>query len=273
MQPAEEKLVRPVPTWLRALFLINVILLAPQVIGLFSPDSIPFPVQLTPLNARFIGALYLAGLVAILLSGLGSDLADLRIVLFSFAIISVLVLAVTTIYWTDFSTKGFPLIWLAVYIFDPITAVAALLILRPLRPAQAGVHRLTGLFALESGVFGLGGIVLLVAPAFAAQVWPWKITPLLAQVYGAFLLAFALGALLAARESRAAAVIPTIAGTLVLAAGTLIGSVLHLDRFTPGISSVIWFAVVVLTLIAFAIALVAQARPALINRRQKWAAP
>lgn len=254
--------MRPIPIWLRALFLINVILLLPQAIGLFAPDYIPFPIAVTPLNARFIGALYLAGASAMLLSGLGAELAHLRIVLFAFAIISVLVLAVTIAYWTDFASKGFPAAWLAIYLVDPIAAVAALVLLRPLHPAWPGVHRLTSLFVLESAVFGLTAIVLLVLPDFATLVWPWKINPVLSQVYGAFLLAFAVAALLAARESRPAAVRPTIAGTAVLAAGTLLGSMLHLDRFTPGVSSTVWFAVVVLTLIAFATALVLQTRPA-----------
>jgi|SRR5579864_710065 len=264
--------MQPIPTWLRAMFLINVVLLAPQVIGLFSPENIPFPVQITPLNARFIGALYLAGAIAMLFSGLGAVLADLRIVLFAFAVISVLVLVVTIVYWTDFASKGFPILWLAIYIVDPITSAVALVMLRPLRAALPGAHRLTRLFAVEAGVFGLTGIMLLVTPDVATLVWPWKINPLLSQVYGAFLLAFALAALLATRESRPAALLPTIAGTAVLAAGTLIASLLHLDRFAPGIASGVWFVVVVLTLIAFTLAFVSHARPTL-GRRETLVAP
>lgn len=265
--------MRPVPIWLRALFLINVVLLAPQGIGLVSPGNIPFPVAVSPLNARFIGALYLAAAVGMILSALGDDLADIRIFLFGFAVIALLVLAVTIAYWSDFAAKRVPVIWLFTYVVDPVAAAAALLTLRPLRPARPGAHRLTTLFVLQGGLFGVVGIVLLVTPGVAALIWPWKIDPLLSQVYGAFLLAFAVGALLAAREARPAAVLPTVASTAVLAALTLIVSFVHLDRFAPGLASGIWFGVFALALVAFAAALVwllrPPVRPALAPRRSE----
>jgi hypothetical protein len=248
--------MRPIPLWLRVLFLINVVLLAPQAVGLFSPANIPFPVAVTPLNARFIGALYLAAAVGMILSAVGDDLADIRIFLFGFAVIALLVLVVTIAYWSDFAAKRVPVIWLATYVVDPVAAAAALLTLRPLRPARSGAHRLTTLFILEGGLFGVVGIVLLVIPGFATLVWPWKINLLLSQVYGAFLLAFAVGALLAAREARPAAVLPTVASSAALAGLTLIASLLHLDRFAPGPASGIWFGVWVLVMVAFTAALV-----------------
>jgi hypothetical protein len=236
-------------------------LLAPQGLGLFSPANIPFPVAVSPLNARFIGALYLAAAVGMILSAVGEDLADIRIFLFAFAVIALLVLLVTFAYWSDFAAKRIPVIWLATYIVDPVAAAAALLTLRPLRPARPGAHRLTPLFVLEGGILGLVGIVLLGLPGFGTLIWPWKINPLLAQVYGAFLLAFAVGALLSAREGRPAAILPTVASTTALAALTLIASLLHLDRFAPGLSNGVWFAVLALTFAAFVAALVSLLRP------------
>jgi hypothetical protein len=253
--------MRPIPIWLRALFLINVVLLAPQGIGLFSPGNIPFPVTVSPLNARFIGALYLAAAVGMILSALGQDLADIRIFLFGFAIISILVLIVTFAYWGDFAATRVPVIWLVTYVVDPVAAMAALLMLRPLRAAQPGTHQLSMLFVLESGLFGVVGILLLLAPGIAMLIWPWNITPLLSQVYGAFILSFAVGALLAVWESRPAAVLPIAASTAVLAALTLIASSLHLDRFAPGLASWIWFGVLAATLAAAAVALVWLLRP------------
>src|SRR6516164_2393607 len=121
---------RPIPIWLRALFLVNVLLLAPQGIGFFSPSNIPFPVSVTPLNARFIGALYLAAAIGMILSALGHDLADIRILLFAFGVISVLVLGVTFVYWGDFAAKRVPIVWLITYVVDPVAAAAALVTLR-----------------------------------------------------------------------------------------------------------------------------------------------
>lgn len=247
---------RSIPIWLRALFLINVILLAPQGVGLFSPSNIPFPVAVTPLNARFIGALYLAAAVGMILSALGRDLADLRILLFAFAVISVLVLAVTFAYWGDFAAKRVPIIWLITYVVDPIAAAAALATLRPLRPAQPGAHQLSVLFRVEYVIFGVVGIILVLAPGTAALLWPWKITPLLSQVYGAFLLAFAVGAVLASGEGRPSGLIPPVASTLALGALALVASLLQLDRFTVGLASGIWFGVLVAVIVASIVALV-----------------
>jgi hypothetical protein len=247
---------RSIPIWLRALFLINVILLAPQGIGFFSPTNIPFPVAVTPLNARFIGALYLAAAVGMILSALGHDLADIRILLFAFAVISVLVLGVTFAYWGDFAAKRVPIIWLATYVVDPIAAAIALSTLRPLQPAQSRGHRLSTLFRLECGIFGVVGIFLVLAPGTAALLWPWKINPLLSQVYGAFLLAFAVGALLASGERRPSALVPPLASTLALVFLALVASLLHLDRFTAGLASGIWFGVLLVAIVAFLVALV-----------------
>jgi hypothetical protein len=243
------------------LFLINVVLLANQGIGFFSPGNIPFPVAVTALNARFIGALYIAGAIGMLLSALGRDLADIRIFLFGFAVISLLVLVVTFGYWGDFAAKRVPIIWLVTYVVDPVASAAAILTLRPFRPAQPGVHRLSLYFAIESAVFGAVGIFLLLAPGIASLVWPWKINSLLSQVYGAFLLSFALGALLAVWESRSAAIIPATVSTVILAAFSLIASSLHLDRFAPGLASWLWFGVLAAALVAFAVVLVWLLRP------------
>jgi hypothetical protein len=258
---------RSIPIWLRALFLINVILLAPQGIGFFSPSNIPFPVAVTPLNARFIGALYLAAAVGMILSAVGHDLADIRILLFAFGVISILVLGVTFAYWGDFAAKRVPIIWLATYVVDPIATAIAVLTLRPLRPAQPGAHPQSALFRVESGLFGVVGLFLVLAPGTAALLWPWKINPLLSQVYGAFLLAFAVGALLASSEGRPSALVPPAASTLALVFLALVASLLHLDRFAAGLASGIWFGVLVVAIAAFLIGLVSllrsQSRPAL----------
>ena len=51
---------KAVPAWLRIFFLVNVLQDLALGSGLIRPESIPFPLAVTPLNARFIGALYLA---------------------------------------------------------------------------------------------------------------------------------------------------------------------------------------------------------------------
>ena len=254
--------MRPIPTWLRALFLINVLLLAPQVIGLFLPSHIPFPVTVSPLNARFIAVLYLASAIGMVLSAFGEDVADIRIFLFAFGVISLLVLAVTLIYWSEFAARRVPAIWLLTYLVDPVAVAAALLALRPLSAAEPGRHGLTPLFLIEAAVLGIAGIALVASPSVALQLWPWKINAILSQVYGAFLLAFALGAGLCAFEGRHRAVFPVVASTTALAALTLIVTRVHIDRFAHGAVTEIWLAGFFVVLIAFGAVLLSFARPA-----------
>ena len=67
-------------------------------------------------------------------------------------------------------------------------------------------------------MFGVLGIVLAATPGTAVRMWPWALTAVLARTYAAIFLAFALGAALAADESRPAAVRPFALSSLVLVA-------------------------------------------------------
>jgi hypothetical protein len=248
--------MRPIPIWLRALFLVTVVLLLPQGLGLVAPAQVPFPVTVTPLNARFIGALYLAAAVGMVLSALGRDVADARIFLIGFGIISALVLVVTLLYWGDFSERRVPVVWLATYVVDPIAVAASLLALRPLVPEEPGAHPFSGLLRAAAVLLGATGLVLLLAPGAAALVWPWRITALLSQVYGAFLLTFGVGAWLAAGERRGRSILPVVASTATLFLLAGLASSFHLDRFTPGLASAVWFGALAVGFVAFGLALV-----------------
>ena len=254
-------MTRPMSPWIRVLLLVNALVMASQAIGLLVPASIPFPVTVSPLNARFIGALYLAGVVGMVISAAGRQAADARILLLDIALVSLVLLAVTLGYWGDFTARRIPLIWLTVYALDPIAAGASFLALRSLGPARPGRHRFSGVFTGASIVFLVVGLLLLLTPGVALALWPWKLTPLLAQVYAPFFLAFALGCWLAAGETRTPAVLPVVASTACLAIGVLVASTLHLDRFVPGLATGAWFAAFGAALVIFGYALFRLSRP------------
>jgi hypothetical protein len=119
------------------------------------------------------------------------------------------------------------------------------------RAAAPGRHRLTTLFVAEAVVLGGPGIALLLAPTGLLTAWPWTLTRLLARVYGAFFVAFAVGALLAAYERRPAAVWPLLTGSLALLAFMLGAPLQHLDRFQHGPVRWLWFGALVVGLAAF----------------------
>ena len=248
----------PPPRWLQAFLLLNVVQdFAIGVSGLLFPAHIVIPLKgLTPLNARFIAALYLGGGVVILFSAFVRRAVDARIALYALFVITALVLLMTFAYWEEFTTDGVPWIWMFTYLVDPVVAPFAIVALGIVERAEPGRHRLTALFIGEAVVFGGSGIALLLAPDSMVEVWPWTLTPLLARVYAAFFLAFALGAALAAFEQRSAAIRPFLTGSLALLSFTLLASLVHLSKFDHGPGRWLWFLAhaVGIALFAFALA-------------------
>jgi hypothetical protein len=234
--------LRPAPWWLRAYLLLGTAQgLAIGLTGLFTPAHVVgFPLQTTPLNTRFVASFYLAGAVGLGLSGIARRAIDARVFVAGFAVVTSLLLLATLMYWSDFSADGVPYPWLVSYLVDPVAGAAALWALGLARPALPGRHRLSAIFATMLVVFGILGVVLLLFPETAVAHWPWKLTAILARVYAAIFIAFALGAALAALERRREAVRPFTLSALTLVVLIALASLIHRDRFVPGATTWIW---------------------------------
>ena len=252
------------PWWLRVFLIVNVVQdAAIGFSGLVFPAHIVIPLKgLSPFNARFVASLYVGGGVVILLAALTRKAIDTRLALFSLLAITVLVLLMTFVYWGQFTVDGVPWLWLTTYVVDPVVACFALIWLGMIRAGAPGRHRLTVLFVAQAVVFGGAGIALLLASDAVLGAWPWTVTRLLARVYAAFLLAFAVGAVLAAYERRPAAVRPFLVGSLALLACSLGVSLLHLARFHDGPGRWVWFTVHAVGLGSFAVAVATLGRGA-----------
>jgi hypothetical protein len=231
-----------VPWWLRAYLLLGTAQgLAIGFTGLFTPAHVVgFPLHTTPLNTRFVAAFYLAGAVGLGLSGVARRALDTRVFVAGFAAVTSLLLLATLMYWSDFRANGVPYPWLVSYIVDPVVGAVALWTLGLLRPARPGTHRLSAIFAAVAVVFGILGVVLLLFPETAVAHWPWKLTAILARVYAAIFVAFALGAALAALERRREAVRPFTLSALTLVVLIAVASLIHRDRFVPGAAPWVW---------------------------------
>ncbi|MBC8160279.1 MAG: hypothetical protein H7Z42_03585, partial [Roseiflexaceae bacterium] len=196
---------RSMTWWIRA-FLISSALrgLGLGINGLLNYREISIPLQFTPLNAAFVAGLYLAGSIGLILTLFARERADARPFLIGTAVVTTLLLAVTGLRWAEFETTlSSKLIgWVGSYVFDPV-AITLLLTTHGLgSPAQPGSHRLSPLFVAEAAVLGMLGWFMLALPEAAAAVWPWRIEPLMAQLYSCFFIAFAVIALLASQEQR-----------------------------------------------------------------------
>jgi hypothetical protein len=222
---------RPPPWWLRAYLVVGALQgLAIGLTGLLSPANVVgFPLETTPLNTRLVAAFYLAGAVGLALSAAARDVHDTRIFVAGFVLVTGLLLVSTLLYWSEFTAGGVPWPWLVSYILEPPIGVAALVGLGLLGPAEPGWRPwFLPLAVLLASI----GLAMLLAPHSSAARAPWKVTPVLARVYAAILLAYALGFGLAVGERRGSALRPLVVSALVFLAGVTVVSIIHRDRFT-----------------------------------------
>jgi hypothetical protein len=213
------------------------------------------PLRLSPLNARFVAALYFSAALGLLLSAFVRRRGETRIFVFCFGLATTLILGVTLLHWPDFMAAGLPHrpLWIVAYVVDPPLAILIIWAAR-LWPGPAARQPLAALFWTLAAVLGVTGALLLLAPAAAAGLWPWALPPVLAQVYGGFFLAFCLAGVLAAREPPGVGVRNVCLSCLALCVLSLNASLLHLDRFKPGPPAGLWFGLLLLGALAFAVA-------------------
>jgi hypothetical protein len=245
------------PWWIRAYLLLG----AAQalIIGgraLFTPSDTPIPLDVSPLNARFIAALYLSAAVGLILTVFARDRADARLFTITFGFATTLILLLSVLYWNDFLAADRPhrIGWIWSYVIDPPLAALIIFAGRLLPPRSAAYHRLTPLFLVEAAVLGALGLLMLFAPALAAEGWPWLLPVRLSQLYACFFLTFALGAFLTAREQRPIAMRNFTVASLALMVFVIAASLMHIPSFRPGLVTGIWFGGFLLGAIAFAAA-------------------
>ena len=211
--------------------------------------AIPFLVP--PLHARFLGAVYLSGLTIMVGALLARSWQEIRHV----PILTALWtggLCVISLFYLDRFDFGAPQpwVWFAAYVIYPLIALG--LAWRH-RHAGTGAEALAVLPAWARRYLQGQGVVLsalalglLFAPGLLADVWPWPIDQLLAQIYSAPLLAYGVGSLLLARQRTLLEVRVVVAGMLVFTAGVLLASIIHRSLFSAGdVEDVLWFGLLV----------------------------
>lgn len=246
-------------TWWIRLFLISSALrgLLLGFNGLLDYREISIPLQFTPLNAAFVAGLYLAGTVGLILTLFARDRAEARPFLIGTAVVTTLLLTVTGMHWAEFETTLSPKLvgWVGSYVFDPI-AITLIVVTHGLGSARnPGHHRLSPLFVAEAAVLGMLGWFMLALPEAAANVWPWRIEPLVAQLYSCFFLAFAVIAMLVSQEQQPVLIRNFTISSLTLVGFMLLASLLYLGRFTGGLVMWLWFGTLIVGMVAFALAL------------------
>ena len=211
--------------------------------GYFVPAEVvralPWPVP--GLHARFIAAMYLAGLLAMLLALAAKTLAEVRIPVALAAIWTGMLLLVSMLHLEAFDfAKTQVWFWMGAYAVFPLwgawlyfgKGASAAATRRPADPALMAIGIVCLLLAAG----------LLAVPAQMIAAWPWKLPPLLASIYAGPFVAYGVCAFMLAREARPEARRIVLASMLAFAALAIVASLLHLALFSfAGPSAWVWF--------------------------------
>ncbi len=220
------------------------------VLGYFFPPrlaAIATWLVLPPLHARFVGALYFYGAIFMVSCMTSRYQAEVRLAMRMIATWTGLLFVVSILSLSAFDLSLLPpWIWFASYSIYPLIALYMAWTSR-----REGQEKLSGAplpawartFLSVQGVIVAGfALALMILPNAMVALWPWKITPLLAQTYGGPLLALSVGSWSFAQRHTWAGARPVIPAMFVFAAGVLIASCLHLSLFSfAGPAAWVWF--------------------------------
>jgi hypothetical protein len=209
---ADHSLENPlVPSFLRLVIAVEcTVVLAAAILLFFLPGLAAelWPWEIPPFNSRFVGAVYLAAYLPLILfwfvpRWIPGRLTLWLILTFTATVLLAMLLHRDVFEWSRPSTY---LVYWPLYIFLPINA--ALFLFRYSREGVANGYDgspflcvLLWGFALLGAAYGLG---LLIAPEALTSFWPWPVDAFHGRVYAAAFVTPAVGAWLLSRRRQAA---------------------------------------------------------------------
>ena len=163
-----------------------------------------WPWELTPFNARFLGAVYLASLVSAAALAYAGRWSPARLVVPMIFVFTAVVLVISVIYISRFTQNPASIVgWFALYIIIPANALYHLWLYRD-KPPVGSVQLpgfMTGLLGAQALGAGLYGLLLLIVPETAGAFWPWPLDEFHARMYSVAFFTPALGAWLLLRSA------------------------------------------------------------------------
>lgn len=203
--------------------------------GYFAPAhaDLALPWLATPLHARFIGAMALSGAAFMFGCLLARRWSEVRAVVPVIVAATGVLLLVSLFYRDRFDwSRAQVWIWFAVALAYPLTGMALMWKERGAREPFAEGAELRAwarkYLSLQGMVVTVLALTLLLAPEFMVALWPWQVTPLMAQIYSSPFLAYGVASLLAARRRTWPEAWIPVSGTFLFAALVLLAS--YLDR-------------------------------------------
>ncbi|MGZ5131197.1 MAG: hypothetical protein ACXWCU_12205 [Caldimonas sp.] len=200
--------------------------------GFFVPAEVgrALPWLVPPLHARFIAAIYLAGLLAMVQSVAATGLASVRIPIALAALWTGALLLVSLLHLGEFDfAKPQVWFWMGAYAVFPLWGAWLYFAGGAARTARS--RSPDPALLVVAGVCLLLAAALLLAPAEMVHAWPWKLPPLLASIYAGPFFAYGVCAIMLARESEAEARRIVVTSMLAFTLLALLASLLHLKLF------------------------------------------
>jgi hypothetical protein len=224
--------------------------------GYFIPSQVDkaIPWLVPPLHARFLGAMYLSG-TAFMVGGILSHYyREVRVMVRVIPIWTGMLFIVSLFYLNEFDYSRTQVwIWFGAYIIYPLIGLWLIWNDRSLHQNVSGASLpawVRGYLAIQGVIVTTLALSLLFFPEFMMSVWPWKITPLLAQIYSAPFLAYGLSSLMLSRQQTWVEIRVVVMATFVFAFGVLLASLIHRQLFTlSNLSTLLWFGGFLLTTI------------------------
>jgi len=221
------------------------------VLGLFAPQKLAAIftwLTLPPLHARFVGAIYLFGAVFMAGCLLARRQAAVRPAFPMIGIWTGMLFIISLLHLEAFDFSQLPVwIWFASYLIYPLIAVRMTLkYTRRSSTDKLQEQNLPGWavgFLLVQGVIvTLLALMLFIFPSLMSSLWPWKVTPLLAQMYAGPLLSYGVGSLMYARQRAWSEIRPVVPAMLAFTLITLVVSMMHRNLFSASeLTDWIWF--------------------------------
>ncbi|HWK83670.1 MAG TPA: hypothetical protein VNS61_08020 [Caldimonas sp.] len=201
--------------------------------GYFVPAQVfralPWPVP--PLHARFIAAMYLAGLLAMLWSALEQRIAAVRIPIALAALWTGALIVVSLLHLGEFDfAKPQVWFWIGAYAVFPLWGAWLYFRAGAAATAQSRATR-DPLLVVVAGVSLVLAAALFFAPGEMVRLWPWPVAPLLANIYAGPFFAWGGCALLLAHEAQPEARRIVLASMLAFALLAILASLLHVKLF------------------------------------------
>jgi hypothetical protein len=160
------------------------------------------PWESGPFNIRFIGAVYLASLAAVLFWQSSFRWAPGRVALSMVSVFTSLVLVVSLFYADRFdSANPGTWIWFVLYLAIPLASIYVYLRFRSLPPADS--HPTPSSWRtyllVTATLLGAYGVGLLVAPEPFTDFWPWEVDAFHGRLYSGIIVTLAVAALAISR--------------------------------------------------------------------------